>query len=404
MLPSADDAARVFAVSEITNLIKTTLEGRFPRVMVTGEVSNFRPAASGHWYFSLKDADAVIQCAMFRGSQRHARSVPADGDLVEVAGAISVYPPRGSYQLIVHSMRQAGRGDILALLDDRKRRLAAEGLFEQNRPLPTLPAAVAVVTSPTGAAIRDIIDVLRRRRTRITIRIVPVPVQGDQAASRIAAAVRYAGFHRLGETIIVGRGGGSIEDLLPFSDEAVIRAIAASPVPVVSAVGHETDWALSDLAADSRAPTPSAAAELVSAVEQDIAERIALRQMDILRGYRSHLDGLQNRLARVGEEELRYRFRNLVQPWYQRLDDARARIIDGVQGRLQHLRHRVALLHERIDGASPYEPLNRGFALIRDARTDSIVLRAERVPYGEPLRAQFADGSILVERIDDEKL
>ena len=395
---------RVFAVSEITHLIKTTLEGQFPRVTVTGEVSNFKPAASGHWYFSLKDADAVLQCAMFRGSQRRALTVPADGDLLEVTGAISVYPPRGSYQLIVQSLRRAGRGDILALLEERKQRLAAEGLFARNRPLPTLPATVAVVTSPTGAAIRDIIDVLRRRRTGIAIRIVPVPVQGDAAASRIAAAVRYAGAHRLGETIIVGRGGGSIEDLLPFSDEQVIRAIATSPVPVVSAVGHETDWALSDLAADSRAPTPSAAAELVSAVEQDIVDRIAFRREDVSRGYRVRIDRLRTRLSHMGNEELRYRFRNLVQPWYQRLDDARSGIVDGVQGRMQRLRHHVALLNERIAGSSPYEPLNRGFALIHIAQSGSIVTRAEHAPHGTALRAQFTDGSILVERIDNAGL
>jgi len=404
MASPEDSSVSVFAVSEITSLIKNNLEATFSSIVVTGEVSNFKAASSGHWYFSLRDADALLQCAMFRGSQRNTRVMPRDGDNVEVFGSVSVYPPRGSYQLIAQALRPAGRGTILQLLEERKERLAAEGLFQRELPIPSLPRSVVVVTSPTGAAIRDIIHVLRRRRDRIVIRILPVPVQGDGAGDRIAGAIAYASRHRLADTLIVGRGGGSLEDLLPFSDEAVVRAIAESQIPVISAVGHETDWALSDYAADLRAPTPSAAAEVVSLPARDLLETITRHREEIVRMYRRTIESLRGRLARFSEEEIRYRFRNYVQPWYQRLDEAKNALVDGVSRRLTAVRHRYQIASERIAALSPYEPLSRGYALVRRLGTDEIVADAADTAVSESLRIQFRDGTIQVERKEDGRV
>ena len=267
---------RIYTVGEITSLIKTTLEDGFPWISVQGEISNFRPSSTGHWYFSLKDAEAVISVVMFRGRLDGVRFAPVDGMLVKATGSVSVYARRGNYQLICESLIKAGEGDILAMLEARKQKLAAEGLFDLDRkkPLPLFPATVAVVTSPTGAAIRDILRILRRRNAGIDVVILPTPVQGDGADERIARAIEIANTHRLGDVIIVGRGGGSLEDLMPFSSEVVVRAIAGSRIPVISAVGHETDVTLSDLVADVRAPTPSAAAEIVAASRVELISRV----------------------------------------------------------------------------------------------------------------------------------
>lgn len=397
-----NDTPVFLAVSELTNLIKNRLETDFPSVAVTGEISNFKPASSGHWYFTLKDNNAAVQCVLFRGRQRHIPDMPRDGDQIDAVGSISVYPPRGSYQLIVEILRRSGRGSILQMLDERKERLGREGLFERRRGLSLLPRSVVVITSPTGAAIRDILQVLSRRRLRLIIRIIPVPVQGADSAEKIAAAIRYASAHRLGDVVIVGRGGGSIEDLLAFSDEEVVRAVAASEIPVVSAVGHETDWALCDYAADVRAPTPSAAAELVSGRDADFAETVRLARQDIHRTYRGLLDALRRRLDQVNRTELRYRFRNLVQPWYQRLDEARRGALEGYQRMLQIKRHHLTVITERIGAADPYGPLSRGFALVRRAADGQIITARAKSEVGARLTVQFSDGTINVERTEDE--
>jgi exodeoxyribonuclease VII large subunit len=263
---------------------------------------------------------------------------------------------------------------------------------------------VAVVTSPTGAAIRDIIQVLRRRRDRIVIRVLPVPVQGDGAGDKIARAITYASRHHLADTLIVGRGGGSLEDLLPFSDESVVRAIAESVIPVISAVGHETDWALSDYAADLRAPTPSAAAEMVSLPTRDLVGTIRRYRNETLRSYERIVDSLRARLSRFSEDEIRYRFRNFVQPWYQRLDEAKNTIVDGVTRRLTAVQHRYQIAAERLVALSPYEPLSRGYVLVRRDQTNEIVIDAAETRVAELLTIQFRDGTILVERKDDGRV
>ncbi|MDP3179177.1 MAG: exodeoxyribonuclease VII large subunit, partial [Spirochaetaceae bacterium] len=261
-----ESSEKILGVSELTALVRDALEGGFPSVVVEGEVSNCRPASSGHLYFTLKDRASMLQAVMFRYRTRGLGFEPADGMLVRARGSITVYAARGQYQLLAERLERSGEGDILAMLEERKRRLAAEGLFAEDRkkPLPRFPERLAVVTSPTGAAIRDILNVVRRRNAGIDVVVIPTAVQGDEAPSQIVRGIRAANKWNLADVLVVGRGGGSLEDLLAFSDEEVVRAVAASRIPVVSAVGHETDWALCDFAADLRAPTPSAAAELVT--------------------------------------------------------------------------------------------------------------------------------------------
>ncbi|HKK47481.1 MAG TPA: exodeoxyribonuclease VII large subunit, partial [Alkalispirochaeta sp.] len=333
----------IYSVSDLTSELKTVLEAGFSWVTVEGELSNLRPSARGHRYFSLKDEHAVLPCVMFRGDSQNLDFVPQDGDVLEVRGSVSIYAPRGSYQLVVRSMKRAGTGRILALIEERKRKFAREGLFDTERALPTIPRRVAVITSPTGAAIRDILHVLHRREPPLDVRIIPVTVQGSAAATEIARAISYTNRHRLADVIIITRGGGSVEDLLPFSDEPVIRAIAESETPVISAVGHEVDWALSDFAADLRAPTPSAAAEIVSEGGAEVFLRIERAATTAVGSFLSKLSTLRNRCTHVSEAELRYRFRNLLQPWYQRFDEAHEALQVGITAILEQRRTRLTI-------------------------------------------------------------
>ena len=383
--------AHAQTISQITALIRSTLESRFDDVQVEGEVSNFRPSSTGHWYFSLKDDNAALSCVMFRGLAARAPFKPADGQTVRATGNISVYAKRGVYQLAARTIQATGQGNILAMLEERKRRLAAEGVFDRARALPAVPRSVAVVTSPTGAAVRDFVRVLATRDARLSVRIVPVPVQGESAAVPIARAITVAAM--IAEVVVVTRGGGSVEDLLPFSDEAVVRAIAACPRPVISAIGHEVDWALSDFAADRRAPTPSAAAEIVAPRFGDIAARLSVAVEGGLLRYPERLERLRERVERVSERELTYRFRNFAQPWYQRIDEAARALKDNWSERLRDVRARVRLATERTETASPYSVLERGYAIARDASDGRVLTRATHATAERTLTLQFADGT-----------
>lgn len=251
------------SVSELTALIKKTLEEGFYGLTVTGEISNFRPSSTGHWFFTLKDEGASISAVMFKGSTWRVDFSPKEGDRVVINGSLDVYAARGSYQIKVETMTLAGYGEILAELERRKRRFLDLGYFaeERKRPIPAFPQRLGVVTSPTGAALQDILTVLGRRAPGLDVLVLPAVVQGESAAESIAARIRQANSLLLCDVLIVSRGGGSVEDLLPFSDEAVVKEIAQSQIPIVSGIGHEVDFALADFAADLRAPTPSAAAE-----------------------------------------------------------------------------------------------------------------------------------------------
>jgi exodeoxyribonuclease VII large subunit len=392
----ASPAERVFSVSEITQLIKGTLEEGFPWVTIQGEVSNFRPSSAGHWYFSLKDADALLSVVMFRNRLDVLRFTPADGTLVRATGSISVYGKRGTYQLICESIVKAGEGDLLARLEETKRRLAAEGLFElaRKKPLPLYPSRVAVVTSPTGAAVRDILRILRRRSAGVDVVIVPTLVQGDGADQSIAHAIEIADRWRLGEVIIVGRGGGSLEDLMPFSSEVVVRAIAASSTPVISAVGHETDVTLSDLVADVRAPTPSAAAEIVAASRADLLGRVGASRDSMMDSVRQRLERARLLMAPFAPQNLERNLRLLVQPSSQRLDDAREEITLAFREQLTDCRHRLELSSREMASYSPLDILARGYAVVTHDRTGSILLSPEPVSSGDRLSIRLSRGGI----------
>jgi exodeoxyribonuclease VII large subunit len=386
----------VFSVTEITQLIKGTLEDGFPWVTVQGEISNFRPASSGHWYFSLKDADALIPVVMFKGRLDGVRFVPADGALVRAAGSISVYARRGSYQLICESLVKAGEGDLLARLEELKRTLAAEGLFDLDRKksLPLYPSRVAVVTSPTGAAVRDILRVLRRRSAGVDVVIVPTLVQGDGADERIARAIQVADQYGLGEVIIVGRGGGSLEDLIPFSSELVVRAIAASKTPVISAVGHETDVTLSDLAADVRAPTPSAAAEMVAASRADLLARVRGMQGSLTADMRRRTERVRLLMNQFAAAQLARTVRQFLQPFSQRTDYAREELIQGFRQMATARRHRFALASRELSSSSPLSILARGYAVVTHQPTGRILLSPDSVGRGERLSIRLSRGGI----------
>lgn len=386
----------IFQVSEITSHIKEILETSFPALAIEGEISNFRPASSGHWYFSLKDQDAVIQAVMFKYRAGRVNFLPSDGTKVIVRGNISVYAKRGNYQIICESMKKAGEGDILAMLEERKRRLASEGLFnpENKKSLPFFPSRVAVVTSPTGAAIRDILQVLGRRASGLDVVILPAPVQGDEAGAKIAAQIRRANQHQLGDVIIVGRGGGSLEDLLPFSEENVVRAIAESQIPVISAVGHEIDTSLSDLAADLQAPTPSAAAEVVSKTREELFDRVRRAYEEMKHYLENKLEHSRLLLRQFTTENLEERFRQVMQPSQLRLDDAKEGLLRAMQERLTHEKHRVEMLKATLTAHSPKKIMAKGYAVVTDRRTGKIVRSSKDSSIGSKIDIRLHTGAL----------
>jgi exodeoxyribonuclease VII large subunit len=394
---------RKYTVSELTGLIRSTLEGAFPRLLVEGEISNCRPASSGHLYFTLKDSDAVIQAVMFRGRLRTVRFEPRDGMLVRVRGNISVYPQRGNYQIICEEMELAGAGDILAMLEKRKRQLAAEGLFDSDRkrPVPRFPAVVGVVSSPTGAAVRDILNILGRRAAGLGVVILPTLVQGGDAAEGIARRIEQANRWKLADVLIVGRGGGSLEDLLPFSEERVVRAVAASRIPVVSAVGHEIDWALCDYAADLRAPTPSAAAELVSENREAALRGIREKTEELGRIIRARIERMRLLTRPFGPDDLEYRFRGILQPRLVRFDDAKEELLSALRDRAAGLQDRIRLARRGLEAASPLAILERGFSVTVNRRTGKVVRRAAEVRPGDRLSIRPLEG--LIDAVAEEE-
>jgi exodeoxyribonuclease VII large subunit len=321
---------------------------------------------------------------------------PADGTLVKATGAVSVYPPRGNYQLIAESLIRAGEGDLLAAMEELKRRLAAEGLFDvaRKRPLPLHPSRVAVVTSPTGAAVRDILRVLRRRSAGVDVVIVPTTVQGEGADVKIAHGIEAACRLRLGDVIIVGRGGGSLEDLMSFSSEVVVRAIAAATVPVISAVGHETDVTLSDLVADVRAPTPSAAAEMVAAPRDDLAARVAGAADDMTRSVRQRLQRIRLIMEHSSPGILSRSLQAALQSALQRADLAREELSQRMQTSLLRRRHRLELAHRELEATSPLAILGRGYAVVSSERTGKVLVSAEGVREGDSVNIRLARGSL----------
>ena len=431
---------KIYSVSELSVQIRNLLEAQFPDVWVMGEVSNFRAAGSGHLYFTLKDENAQLRAVCFRNLARYLKFKPQDGISVIARGRLGVYEARGEYQLYVEYLEPAGVGALQLAFEQLKQKLAAEGLFDpaRKKPLPILPSAIGVVTSPTGAVIRDILRVLRRRFPNVNVVLYPVKVQGEGAAQEIVEGIEYFNRNLLVDVMIVGRGGGSLEDLWPFNEEIVARSIAASGVPVISAVGHETDFTIADFVADLRAPTPSAAAELVVQRKQDfvtelqnrvrritqivrlllsearqqftelrmhhvfqtIAARLAERTQRadecvsaLERSMRARLGEARQEWLRASAGVVRYDFprlleikRRLLSELVGRVDAEFKRFLTERQGRFVQLR---ALLYER----SPLTLLQRGYSITRDA-AGRIVRDADRVAIGDDIRIRVARGEL----------
>ncbi len=395
MTPQLFPPDTVFSVTNITSVIRDLLEGTFSNITLEGEISNYRPNTSGHLYFTLKDEGAQISAVMFRGKAAYLQFIPQDGMKVRCTGSISVYAARGNYQIQINKMEIAGQGNILQILEERKKKLASEGLFDPSRkqPVPRFPKTIGVVTSPTGAALRDILQITRRRNSAVNVIVFPALVQGEGAAFTIAKQIQTANDFNLCDTLIVGRGGGSLEDLLPFSEEIVVRAIAASHIPVISAVGHEIDWALSDYAADFRAPTPSAAAEIAVPQISDIKNGLINYQNELISVISSRVERMKLMVKSFNPDTMEMRFRTIEQPFLTRLDNARQTLEESMSDRIKDLRQYLKESNQILEGASPRTILARGYSMVKD-KDGNIIRSGTQVQNGDQIKIYPAEGVI----------
>lgn len=398
---------KVLSVSELNSLLKDVLEGTFPSIKIEGEISNYRPNSSGHLYFTLKDTTSQISAVMFRSNVMSLSFVPKDGVKVQCTGRITVYPPRGNYQILITKMEVAGEGDVLKMLEDRKRRLAMEGLFEsqRKRQLPAFPKTIGVVTSSTGAALRDILQITRRRNPCVSVIIFPALVQGDEAAPSIVKQINTANAYNMCDVLIVGRGGGSLEDLLPFSEEIVVRAIAASKIPVISAVGHEIDWALSDYAADCRAPTPSAAAEIVVPQKIDILNNLQYLSNELYQEMTRRMDKMKSMVKQFNPDNMELKFRSIEQPLLSRLDNAKEAIIQNMMQKVKDTKMLIENCHAILESSSPQTILARGYSMVRNKETQEIITNTKNLTKGTQIEIVPAVGrfTAIVDEIQKDK-
>ncbi len=343
---------KVYSVASLTAELKGLVEDKFPDVRVSGEISNAKMYRSGHWYFTLKDEDAQISCVCFRGSARFLTTKPADGLSVIARGRVSVYPQQGKYQLYVESLEPQGLGALQVRFDRLKAKLQTEGLFDadRKRQLPPMPSRIGLVTSPTGAVIADMLRIIERRFPGLHIRLFPVRVQGDGSAREIVDGIQYFSERAWAEVVIVGRGGGSLEDLWSFNEETVARAIAVSSVPVVSAVGHETDFTIADFVADLRAPTPSAAAELVVPQADGVRQAAGDAEARARKAMSFRIARLGNHLLRNGMDRVALTVQRRIGEAGQLLDDADQKLHAGQEGRLRAGRARLDLVDRKLGG------------------------------------------------------
>ncbi|WP_159738656.1 exodeoxyribonuclease VII large subunit [Vibrio atypicus] len=430
----------IFTVSRLNAEVRLLLENEMGIVWLVGEISNFSAPVSGHWYLTLKDSRAQVKCAMFRGNNRRVTFKPQNGNQVLVKARLSLYEPRGDYQLIIESMQPEGDGRLQQQFDELKMKLAGEGLFAQTnkQPLPEHPKRVGVITSKTGAALFDILDVLKRRDPSLPVVVYPTMVQGEEAAIQIAQAIGCANSRNECDVLIVGRGGGSLEDLWCFNNEILARTIASSQIPIISAVGHEVDVTIADFVADMRAPTPSAAAELVSRDNSHKGQALVTRQQKLasaLRYYLSQqrqrttallhrlekqhpnhqlqrqsqqLDDLEMRLQRSMERYLSLRQQkverqqhrlelnspvkrlSIQQSNLQRLEQ---KLLDAMDRKLLNTRHQLALAAEKLDTVSPLATLKRGYS-ITQSDSGKVITKASEIKTGDTLVTRLSDGEI----------
>ena len=385
----------VYSVSDITREIKEMLEMELPPVWVQGEISNFVHHASGHMYFSLKDENAQLACVMWRSRNALLPFRPQDGKMVNVFGRITVYEKRGSYQLDVQKMAPLGLGDLQQAFEELKARLAAEGLFDEavKKPLPQFPQRIGIITSQSGAAIRDIVTVLNNRLPGVEKILRPALVQGDGAAQDIAEAIRDFNLFKQVDVIILGRGGGSLEDLWAFNEEIVARAIFASDIPIVSAVGHQIDFTISDFVADARAATPSAAAEMVVKDHHELQQTVD-RLTDRCVGALMHF--VEMKRERLVQLSSGYAFRrplDRVLQNRQRIDDLAQTILSLCRRNVNLAGERLANQRQRIAALHPQSILKRGYSVVQDKKTGKVVRQAEQLAKGDELRLYFANGA-----------
>ena len=440
-LSAGSQQRQVLSVSTLNRRVRQLLETQFPLLWVEGEISNFSCPSSGHWYFTLKDEQAQVRCAMFKGSNRRVGFQPEHGSQVLIRCRIGLYEARGDFQLIAEHMEEAGFGALQRQFEILKTRLSADGLFDDShkQPLPWLPSRIGVITSPTGAAIKDILHVLERRFPAIPVSVFPCAVQGKGASDEIAAAIQQANLDQSAsrcDVLIVGRGGGSLEDLWAFNEESVARAIYQSKIPIISAVGHETDTTIADFVADTRAPTPSAAAELATPDARELAENVETYQQLLhqtvsrkLRDQQQRLDHLSQRLRHPGEriaqqnrqlQHLRVRLnqafslhlqyqQNRLNQLSGRLDQhhpgaavlrlqqqsktLQQRLHRAVKQLLQQKEARWQIAARQLDTISPLRTLERGYAIVSDSN-QQIVRTVASVSCGDKITTRIADGFI----------
>ncbi|ENO8416144.1 exodeoxyribonuclease VII large subunit [Vibrio mimicus] len=431
----------IYTVSRLNAEVRLLLENEMGIVWLVGEISNFSAPVSGHWYLTLKDSQAQVKCAMFKGNNRLVNFKPQNGQQVLVKARLSLYEPRGDYQIILESMQPEGDGRLQQQFEQLKMQLAAEGLFAQTRkkPLPENPRCVGIITSRTGAALHDILHVLKRRDPNLPVVIYPTLVQGEDAAIQIAQAIGRANSRAECDVLIVGRGGGSLEDLWCFNHEIVARTIAASDIPIISAVGHEIDVTIADFVADVRAPTPSAAAELVSRDNRHKQQALHQWQAKLASGIRHYLAQQHTQFARIQhkldkqhpqarlerqqqqldelslrlEQKIHQRLATQQQRWdrlshkiqlnspthlirQQRFNllQQEQRLTQSIQHHLIQSRHQLALLSEKMDAVSPLATLARGYSVTRKAQGE-LVRQSAQVKPGDTLVTQLMDGEIL---------
>jgi exodeoxyribonuclease VII large subunit len=419
-IPAVYSAEReIFSPSALVRLARDTIEQRFPLIWIEGEISNFSRPASGHLYFSLKDAQAQVRCAMFKPKSTYLRFKPADGMRVLARARVSLYEARGEFQLIIEHLEDSGEGALLREFEQLKSRLAAEGLFDasRKRPLPKIPRRIGVITSPTGAAVRDVLSVIARRFPLVNIEILPVPVQGKEAPPAIVAMLATASKAQRHDVLLLTRGGGSLEDLWAFNDEAVARAIRACVIPVVAAIGHEVDFTIADFAADLRAPTPSAAAELLVPDARELLRTLRHRREHLdqrihhrLQNFAQRLDHAQARLraqhprlrlrasrerlhqlhARLGAQHPLARLTRVRETLHAQQRRLRAVCARGLEARALHL----GQLARALNAVSPLATLQRGYAILLDHERGTVLRSIAQARPGMRITARLADGEI----------
>ena len=387
----------IYGVTELNELARAVLESvpELESVCVRGEISNYKLYPSGHHYFTLKDAGGAIRCVLFKGQAVRLRFRPDNGMKVLARGRVSIYPRDGAYQLYCDGLSPDGVGDLHVAFEQLKEKLWREGLFDEShkKPLPRYPQTIAIITSPAGAAVHDMIRILRRRYPLAAVKLLPVRVQGEEAPAEIAGALRYANRHRVADVIITGRGGGSIEDLWAFNDERVARAIFASDIPVISAVGHEPDVTIADFVADVRAATPSHAAELAVPDRAELLERLRSRRLHMARSQGKRLELLRRRLETLAVKRVLTDPLVAVQDKRLLLDHIQKELCHAALAALAGPKRQTAALAASLDAMSPLKVLGRGFSVVTD-ESGRVLRRARDVPAGSQVTALLSEGRL----------